>query len=96
MHSAETSAAFHGEGRSLVTDSLHSFKTDPTLASSSFAYALAARQALGKAWADGSAPDTFSDVRILHRGCANEAAYWTFDTSTGEQYVVEVSRRRRL
>lgn len=64
------------------------------LDSAAFAYALAAQQSLTKAWADGSAPDTFSRVQILHRGFANEAAYWTFDTSEGEQYTVQVQRTK--
>jgi hypothetical protein len=34
-----------------------------------------------------------SDVRVLHRGCANEAAWFTFTTSEGETYAVEVQRR---
>lgn len=77
----------------LEADTRPSLKPEPGLSSLAFAYALAAQLSLKKEWAAGAAPDTFSKVRVLHRGCANEAAYWTFETSTGETYVVQVERR---
>lgn len=65
------------------------------LSSMAFAYALAAQCSLRKEWGEGTAPDTFTPIKVLHRGCANEAAYWTFEASTGERYAVEVQRVRQ-
>jgi hypothetical protein len=60
---------------------------DEGLASAAYSYALGIRHDayLGKV--------EKSDVRILHRGCANEAAWFSFTTSEGETYAVEVQRR---